>query len=131
MASIATVAVTLSPKAGFCVKTTTLQATVYRPKGSDSKPKPNSLEPKNGPITVAKGSKVFINIAWDANVPPPPEGSEEAIQRAMQGEDIDELNPDGWYVPVVVSEGRQDTDKGIVPAFPTTSTSIRFKRTAS
>ena len=63
-------------------------------------------------ILVPKGLKVFVNIAWDANVPPPPEGSEEVIQKAMLGEDLDDLNPEGWYVPVIVSDGRQDKDKG-------------------
>ncbi|KAK0463181.1 pre-RNA processing PIH1/Nop17-domain-containing protein [Desarmillaria tabescens] len=74
--------VTLSPQAGFCVKSTTIA--------------------ENG----GNGMKVFINIAWDANVPSPPPASDEVIQRAMQGED-----DDGWYVPVVVSEPRGDVDK--------------------
>ena len=57
--------------------------------------------------------KVFVNVAWDANVPPPPEGSEEAIQRAMRGEEeLDESTEQGWFVPVVVSEPRIDKDKG-------------------
>ncbi|PBK71822.1 hypothetical protein ARMSODRAFT_954613 [Armillaria solidipes] len=77
--------VTLSPQAGFCVKSTT-----------------NS----------SNGMKVFINIAWDANVPSPPPASDEVIQRAMQGEDDDE----GWYVPVVVSEPRGDVDKSGKPS---------------
>ncbi|KAK0478710.1 pre-RNA processing PIH1/Nop17-domain-containing protein [Armillaria novae-zelandiae] len=66
---------TLSPQAGFCVKSTT------------------------------NGIKVFINIAWDATVPAPPAAAADVIQRAMQGADS------GWYVPVVVSEPRSDTDK--------------------
>ena len=63
-------------------------------------------------MAIPKGLKVFVNIAFDMNVPAPPEGSEEAIQKAMQGEEFDELNPEGWYVPTIVSDGRQDTDKG-------------------
>ncbi|PBK92670.1 hypothetical protein ARMGADRAFT_1013211 [Armillaria gallica] len=77
--------VTLTPQAGFCVKSST-----------------------NG----GNGMKVFINIAWDANVPSPPPASNEVIQRAMQGEDDDE----GWYVPVVVSEPRGDVDKAGKPS---------------
>ncbi|KAK0216025.1 pre-RNA processing PIH1/Nop17-domain-containing protein [Armillaria fumosa] len=72
--------VTLTPQAGFCVKSST------------------------------NGTKVFINIAWDANVPAPPPASDDVIQRAMQGED------EGWYVPVVVSEPRSDVDKAGKPS---------------
>jgi hypothetical protein len=103
--------VTLKPTPGFCVKTSTLQPAIYSPFNRPHPP-PNSLDPRIAPIPIPKGLKIFINIAWDPNVPPPPEGSEDVIQRAMVGDDVDELNPDGWYVPVVVSEGRQDKDKG-------------------
>ncbi|KAK0236880.1 pre-RNA processing PIH1/Nop17-domain-containing protein, partial [Armillaria nabsnona] len=74
--------VTLSPQAGFCVKSST---------------------------DGGNGMKVFINIAWDANVPSPPPASDEVIQRAMQGED-------DWYVPVVISEPRGDVDKAGKPS---------------
>lgn len=104
------VPVTLQPVAGFCVKTSVLQSAVYSPANATYQG-PQTLEPKDVLIPIPKGLKVFINIAWDANVPPPPEGSDDAIQQAMKGEDIDELNPEGWYVPVIVSEGRQDKDK--------------------
>ncbi|KDR74195.1 hypothetical protein GALMADRAFT_100012 [Galerina marginata CBS 339.88] len=83
------VRIDLAPKAGFCIKSTTL---------------------------APAGLKVFVNIAWDPNVPPPPEGSEDAIQRAMQGEDIDETNSSGWYVPVIVSNAREDKDKSGSPS---------------
>ena len=67
-------------------------------------------------LTVPKGCKIFVNIAWDANVPPPPEGSEDAIQKVMSGEgELDEgalATGRGWFVPVVVSEPRSDADKG-------------------
>lgn len=92
------VSINLSPTPGFCVKSSTLQHQ-----------KLNLLEQK---VPIPIGYKVFINVAWDPNVPAPPKGSEEIIQRAMKGHPVDELNPDGWYVPVIVSEGRQDKDKG-------------------
>ncbi|KAF8966944.1 pre-RNA processing PIH1/Nop17-domain-containing protein [Flammula alnicola] len=113
MSSPSHVRIELAPKPGFCVKSSTLTAAVLPtpPSGSKVKENANLLEPAPGPIPVAKGLKVFVNIAWDANVPPPPEGSEDAIQRAMQGEDVDEENPSGWYVPVIVSNARQDKDK--------------------
>ncbi|KAJ3993743.1 pre-RNA processing PIH1/Nop17-domain-containing protein [Lentinula boryana] len=62
------------------------------------------------------GFKIFVNVAWDANVPPPPDGNEEAIQRAMNGDELDKGNLDDWFVPVIVSEGKFDTDKGGKPS---------------
>ncbi|KAF5376036.1 hypothetical protein D9615_007763 [Tricholomella constricta] len=92
--------IALKPTAGFCIKTATLHPAAF------------PLEPTLIPV----GFKVFVNIAWDHNVPPPPDGSEDAIQRAMQGQDVDQRNPDGWYVPVVVSDGRRDKDKAGKPS---------------
>ncbi|KAF8627597.1 hypothetical protein AX17_006169 [Amanita inopinata Kibby_2008] len=91
----------LTPSPGFCIKSTALQ--------------PAIITLRNAPVQVPKNLKIFVNLAWDKNVPSPPEGSEEDIQRAMQGQDADEL-ADGWFVPVVVSEGRQDTDKAGKPS---------------
>lgn len=97
---------TLKPIAGFCIKTTTLQPSSYTPLSLKQ-----SLDSS---IPIPRGYKIFVNVAWDANVPPPPKGSEDAIQRAMciDGEGQDERNRDNWFVPVVVSDGRLDTDKG-------------------
>lgn len=112
LAKFAMVPVSLSPKPGFCVKSTTLSPAVFYPPRSEQQ-KTNLLEPAPvGPVVVPQNRKVFVNIAWDTNVPPPPEGSEEAIQNAMQGEEIDEDNPNGWFVPVIVSNAKADKDKG-------------------
>ncbi|KZP30199.1 hypothetical protein FIBSPDRAFT_1038526 [Athelia psychrophila] len=67
-------------------------------------------------LPLSAGLKVFINIAWDAHVPPPPAGSEDSIQRAMLSMDEDKHDTaqpkeGGSYVPVVVSAPREDTDK--------------------
>lgn len=106
-----TVAVRLSPSPGFCIKSSSLQ-----PGGHFTYPtaEGTTSTPSLTQVAVPQGLKVFLNIAWDKNVPPPPEGSEDVIQRTMQGEDGDVLNPDGcdWFVPVIVSCGREDTDKG-------------------
>ncbi|KAJ7141831.1 pre-RNA processing PIH1/Nop17-domain-containing protein [Mycena crocata] len=107
--------VDLNPTPGFCLKSTTAQASVLKLAPSP-RPDPNSLEPQRTSLAVPKGLKVFINIAWDANVPPPPKGNEEAIQRAMRGEDTDRPTPDAWFVPVVVSEAKQDKDKAGNPS---------------
>ena len=126
-----TIRVTLTPSSGWCIKTTALHSaicTLSSPpssnKASSASPTPNTnplLEPSSpasGPSTlvIPQGSKIFINLAWDSNVPPPPEGSEDVIQKAMSGQDGDELlgseNP-AWFVPVVISEPRSDIDKGM------------------
>ncbi|KAJ7216196.1 pre-RNA processing PIH1/Nop17-domain-containing protein [Mycena haematopus] len=108
------ISVSLKPTAGFCIKSTTLKPAALRVP-SAVPPGPNSLEPPRTSIAVPVHQKIFVNIAWDSQVPSPPEGNEEAIQRAMHGEDED-LNPDAWFVPVVVSEPRQDTDKSGNPS---------------
>ncbi len=117
----ATVRVCLSPAPGFCIKSSTLQPAVCKITAQSAQ----SLSKLDGPsqsalitstpgtLSLPKGIKVFVNIAWDANVPPPPEGSEETIQRAMKGEDETSFTTDGgWFVPVIVSEPRSDADKG-------------------
>ncbi|EGO20361.1 hypothetical protein SERLADRAFT_453038 [Serpula lacrymans var. lacrymans S7.9] len=93
-------AVTLEPVPAFCVKSKALQDTSIRITASSASP----------------GLKVFVNVAWDANIPPPPEGSEEEISKAMQGQDVDELSPNAWYVPLSVSDARQDRDKAGQPS---------------
>lgn len=108
----ATIRVTLTPSPGFCIKSATLQAALFKVTGqSDGIPKTGAVAISPGPTTLSipKGQKVFINFAWDANVPPPPEGSEEEIKRAMVGEQGD--GGSGWFVPVIVSEPRNDLDK--------------------
>ncbi|KAJ3773294.1 pre-RNA processing PIH1/Nop17-domain-containing protein [Lentinula raphanica] len=103
--------VSLKPIAGFCIKTTTVQPSSYTPSSLK-----RSLNAQTDSTHIPSGFKIFVNVAWDANVPPPPDGNEEAIQRAMRGDDLDKGNLDNWFVPVIVSEGRFDTDKGGKPS---------------
>ena len=58
---------------------------------------------------VPRRVKVSVNAVWDVNVPSPLPGSEDAVQKAMAGEDGE---AQGWFVPVVVSDPRADVDKG-------------------
>lgn len=127
-----TIQVDLSPRPGFCVKSSALDSTVCRTSArADGKHKAAaSATLFSEEINIPKGTKVFVNVAWDANVPPPPEGSEEAVQKAMSGEqEVDEealVSGRGWFVPVVVSDPRSDVDKGEndaslgVPSYPVT-----------
>lgn len=88
------------------------------PASSSSK---NLLEPKPAAtqtrtIQIPVGVKVFLNIAWDTNVPTPPTADEAVVRRAMMGEDLDDaigIGEGAYYVPIVVSEPREDTDKGV------------------
>ncbi|KAF9040151.1 pre-RNA processing PIH1/Nop17-domain-containing protein [Panaeolus papilionaceus] len=113
------VRIELSPKPGFCIKSSTLTPGLLLPDSEQKNKKDqntNVLEPAPQPTPIPQGMKVFVNIAWDPKVPPPPEGSEEAIQRAMKGEDgeWDQTTTGqlkGWYVPVIVSNGKIDADK--------------------
>ena len=107
-----TIRVSLSPTPGFCIKSTSQNSITCPLATSSAAPSSSSSLPRS--IIIPLGIKVFVNIAWDSNVPPPPEGSEEAIQKAMLGEDdadADAIGTGGWFVPVVVSEPRQDKDK--------------------
>jgi hypothetical protein len=111
MSSPSAVRVELKPKAGFCVKTSLLRDGSYvaaAPGRSDTHLTFNSRTH----VPVPKGLKVFINIAWDSNVPPPPEGNEDKIRAAISGEAVTENDPDAWFVPLVVPDGRGDKDKG-------------------
>jgi hypothetical protein len=61
------VPVSLKPIAGFCIKSTTLQPAALKV-ASAVPPGPNSLEPQSASIAVPIHRKIFINIAWDAQV---------------------------------------------------------------
>ncbi|KAG1728849.1 pre-RNA processing PIH1/Nop17-domain-containing protein [Suillus paluster] len=111
---MSSISLPLDPVPGFCVKSKVLSQAVVPRTATGSLPQPTSTslsDTLGALITIPKGLKVFVNIAWDANVPPPPPGSEDVIQKAMRGEDYPELNPGGWFVPVVVSDLRDDKDK--------------------
>ncbi|KAI0087601.1 pre-RNA processing PIH1/Nop17-domain-containing protein [Irpex rosettiformis] len=122
-----TVRVPLAPSAGFCIKSTALQPAVCKVSGTfvdDAAGSAASALSASGGntnmIAIARGQKVFINVAWDANVPPPPDASNDEIHRAMAGEqDADEgsfATGGAWFVPVIVSEPRNDLDKAGKPS---------------
>jgi len=103
--------VALNPVPGFCIKSrATNDTVVHATAPADSQD--TQQVTASTLIPVPKGLKVFVNIAWDADVPPPPQGNEDTIQNAMKGLDIDESSPRGWFVPLVLSDARQEHDKG-------------------
>jgi len=118
---MSSVRIQLAPKAGFCIKSASLAPGILPQAQKVDK---NVLEPVPTAIPIPTHTKIFVNIAWDPQVPPPPEGSEDAIREAMQGEDVGEENEQGWYVPVIVSPGREDRDKCASTVFPPCSNNI-------
>lgn len=111
----ATTRVSLSPSPGFCVKSSALNSVAF----PADVPLSSSHSSPRSPITIPTGLKIFVNIAWDPNVPPPQDGSDAAIDRAMA--DPSAHLPDDvaqWFVPLIVSDPRSDSDKGLLPLQP-------------
>jgi hypothetical protein len=99
--------ITLKPSPGFVIKTVSLEVGLYTPSAPPSIPANNkTLEPVSRSIAVTAGHKVFLNVAFDSNVPPPRKASEVDIRRALAGDE------DGYFVPVVICDGREMADKG-------------------
>lgn len=70
---------------------------------------------KKKSLKIPKGTKTFVNIAWDKGFAPPPPASEEIIRRAVFGQDDDGNvveNEDRYYIPTNASKPRQVKDKG-------------------
>ncbi|KAG9007412.1 hypothetical protein FRB94_001284 [Tulasnella sp. JGI-2019a] len=124
MAAPGTKRVTLNPKAGFVVKTTSVEDGIYKTLlgPTNSPPSDSVIEPSSSNTTVVKvtkGYKIFLNLCYDHAVPPPPERTEDQIRKAMLGADLDGLNGPGqhaYFVPVIVSDGRPVTDKAGKPS---------------
>ncbi|KAI0363325.1 hypothetical protein BV20DRAFT_975824 [Pilatotrama ljubarskyi] len=114
----ATTRISLSPSPAFCIKSTTLNTSSLTVPASSQAPSSNpSSSSAPTSFTVPPNTKVFVNIAWDKHVPAPPERSEAAIERAIAGDiALDASDPEDWYVPVIVSEPRQDKDKAGKPS---------------
>jgi len=90
--------VDLTPTPGFCIK-----SSVLNPASTHE----IVLGPPRVPLVPA-GRKVFINICYDGNVPPPPPADAQTIKRALSAQQ----QQHSYYVPVVVSQPREDKDKG-------------------
>ncbi|KAF5353342.1 hypothetical protein D9756_008088 [Leucocoprinus leucothites] len=108
MASTPKLPIDLMPTPGFCIKSTVVNPATLRP---PTRPDGDNLLEPVGPLVVPAGQKVFINLCYDKNVPPPPPADEQTIKRAMSVQEYDE--EDIYYVPVVVSQPRQDKDKDL------------------
>jgi len=88
--------VTISPSPGFCIKSKVLRLD----------------EQTHRPVPVSEGLKVFVNIAWSEDVPPPLDGFEKVSEFATHNVRIVSKSDRDNPIPVFASNGRLDTDKG-------------------
>ncbi len=89
------VTINISPSPGFCIKSKVLH-----------------LEQTHRPLPISEGLKVFVNIAWSKDVPPPLDGIEKASGFAAHSGRIVSKSERDSPIPVFASNGRLDTDKG-------------------
>jgi hypothetical protein len=86
------VIINVSPSPGFCIKSKVLRLNTH---------------PQTVPIS--QGLKVFVNIAWSKDVPPPLDGFEKPSDFAAR---MDLKSERDSPIHVFASDGRLDTDKG-------------------
>lgn len=82
--------ITLDPKPGFVIKSRVLEAQNY--------------------LKHSSGTKVFINVCHDNQVPKPPQEFDPAIVFPL-------IIQNEWEIPIIVSEEKQTTDKKGIPSF--------------
>ncbi|SRR6266404_1958425 len=87
--------VDISPSPGFCIKSKLLR--------------PGSLNQ----VALPQGFKVFVNVAWSKDIPPPPDGV-LGLVTAKPTSDRQADASDRSDDPIFASDGRLDTDKGPV-----------------
>lgn len=89
----------ISPSPGFCLKSKLLH--------------PAFLDQ----VALPQGLKVFVNVAWSKDLPPPPSGIKKALELATATPTGDRQthSDDRRNSPVYVfaSDGRLDSDKGV------------------
>jgi hypothetical protein len=90
------VTINISPSPGFCIKSKVLHLD----------------EQTHRPGPISEGLKVFVNIAWSNDVPPPLDGIEKVSEFAAHSGRIVSKSERDSPIPVFASNGRLDTDKG-------------------
>ncbi|KAN0142163.1 hypothetical protein V8E53_000625 [Lactarius tabidus] len=92
----------ISPSPGFCLKSKLLR--------------PGFLDQ----VALPQGLKVFVNVAWSKDLPPPPTGIKKALELATASPTGDYQthsdDRDSSSIYVFASDGRLDTDKAGNPA---------------
>jgi hypothetical protein len=95
------VTINISPSPGFCIKSKVLHLDAT-----------SAHKQTHEPVPISEGVKVFVNIAWSKDVPPPPDGIEKASEfAAYSGRVVSKSERDN-PISVFASNGRLDTDKG-------------------
>jgi hypothetical protein len=95
------VTINVSPSPGFCIKSKVLYPDVTSTHAQSHRPVPTS-----------QGLKVFVNIAWSKDVPPPLDDIGKTSDSVAHSRQIDLKNERDSPIPVFASDGRLDTDKG-------------------
>jgi hypothetical protein len=80
----------ISPSPGFCIKSKLLHSGFLNQ------------------VALPQGLKVFINVAWSKDLPPPPNG----VKKTLTGDH--QTHSDDSSIYAFTSDGRLDTDKGAV-----------------
>jgi hypothetical protein len=96
------VTINVSPSPGFCIKSKVLHPDVTSTNAQTHRPVPTS-----------QGLKVFVNIAWSKDVPPPLDDLGKPSDFAAHGRQMDLKSERDSPIPVFASDGRLDTDKGM------------------
>ncbi len=93
------VTINVSPSPGFCIKSKVLHLNA-------------TSTQTHRPVPISEGLKVFVNITWSKDVPPPLDGIEKTSEYAAHSWRMDLKSERSSPIPVFASDGRLDTDKG-------------------
>ena len=102
--STSNVTISVSPSPGFCIKSKLLQPGILNVTSPD--------QPTRTPVPTPQGLKVFVNIAWSKDVPPPLDGVEKALGSVAHDHRMDRKSENVDSISVFASDGRLDVDKG-------------------
>jgi hypothetical protein len=104
MTSTSNVTIGVSPSPGFCIKSNLLQPGILNVTSAD--------QPTRTPVPTPQGLKVFVNIAWSKDVPPPLDGVEKVLESVAHDHRMDPRSESADSITVFASDGRLDVDKG-------------------
>jgi len=106
MTSTSNVTISVSPSPGFCIKSKLLQPGILNVTSAG--------QPTRSPVPIPQGLKVFVNIAWSKDIPPPLDGVEKILESVAHSHRTDRKseNDDPISVFVFASDGWLDVDKG-------------------
>jgi len=104
MTPTSNVTISVSPSPGFCIKSKLLQPGILNVTSAD--------QPTRTPVPIPQGLKVFVNIAWSKDVPPPLDGIENALETVVHNHRVDRKSEKHDPVFVFASDGWLDVDRG-------------------